>query len=141
MKDIEVIKFPRGFKKRNLKKMIKVMEGVENNNFTMSIFSHTNECGTIGCILGHCKPALDTAGEFFERDFSEWGDWYLGLPPETESMDDTIWVYLFSSSWDVVDNTVEGAIARMKHCLDLGGVPADAKAQLYFGAELTYKIN
>lgn len=69
------------------------------------------ECDSVGCMVGHLT-AIDSENVMknytdTDIDFKLWSKDYFGLNKMK-------WHYLFGSDWSKVDNTLQGAIARMR---------------------------
>jgi hypothetical protein len=74
---------------------------------------HTPECNSVGCMVGHLTAIdADNIGKNYIRSdgsikFAQWSTYYFELEVYE-------WGYVFSAAWAEVDNTLEGAIARMR---------------------------
>ena len=92
-------------------------------------FRSPSDCGTVGCALGHAPltPGLETIpldfpihyilGEPQGRQL-EWDSYALrifGISPESDAG-----AFIFSSGWTPVDNTPQGAAARIRYLLKHG---------------------
>ena len=84
-----------------------------------SIIEDKFSCKTAGCVIGHCI-VLDTklAKELFAQysvntAYMIWSEEFTGLENHTLE-----WKWCFSSSWKYSDNTVKGAIRRIKALID-----------------------
>jgi hypothetical protein len=96
--------------------------------FTLSV-AHRLECGTIGCAVGHgpCAGIDPEPGEewtcYSDRVFVEHGS--------------DEWDWLFDMEWADVDNTPQGAAARIRYLLE-HGLPYDWQAQHGGAVSLCY---
>jgi len=128
--------------RENLSRMADYIETVPQKKFNMRLFrtgeEKNHECGSGGCILGHCtildkNPLpLDSYGDI---NFSAWSLEFTGLNPFCDE-----WNYLFSGDWDGVDNTPAGAAKRIRHFLEKG-LPDDWRGQIEDSAPLSYLKN
>lgn len=82
-------------------------------------------CKSPACVVGHCT-VLDTP-ENRDRCFNgmdgafNYGKWtyeFTGLTPFTR-----VWAWAFAWQWAEVDNTIQGAIARLNYLLIHGEPP------------------
>ena len=116
--------------KENLQKMADYIRTVPQKKFDMEIYrvgSHkTAECGSIGCVIGHCtvldsEPlpmgAWRSDGEGI--DFATWSEKFTGLSTTSDE-----WDWCFSSGWSHFDNTPEGAAKRIEWLINKG-LPKD----------------
>ena len=103
--------------------------------FDMDIFSDVSEwpcephpCGTPGCIIGNA-PLLG----FDAQGDEEYGSYSFRLfCPRGDC-----WEWLFSSDWADADNSLSGAIARIRYTLK-HGYPDNWEAQMLGEAPLSY---
>ncbi len=102
----------------NLQKMIKHLKTIDKDKFDMGTYRedasyNTIKCTTVGCIIGHCVILDNNIKEFIviggTIDFTGWSEKFTGI-----NMVSYKWGYLFSSLWETVDNTIEGAIRRLE---------------------------
>jgi hypothetical protein len=77
-----------------------------------------NNCGTAACALGH-GPAAGIPAELEPGYGIDW-DQYA---EENFTEDGNVHDWLFSSFWDGVDDTHQGAAARIRYILDGNEVP------------------
>jgi hypothetical protein len=71
------------------------------------------ECDSIGCMVGHLT-AMD-AENVMENYLNRYGNiHFLNWSRDLFEVEGYEWDYLFNESWAQVDNTLEGAIARMR---------------------------
>lgn len=114
----------------NLSKLANFLEAnVTNEQFSMDHFraggngetipGTKEHCGTIGCALGWGPwvkglevKAIDLHNLAEAVSWSRYSSRVLGV-----SFSDNEWDFMFSGSWVHVDNTVEGAIARIKYII------------------------
>jgi hypothetical protein len=68
-------------------------------------YSHSTECGTVGCAIGHGPFAGIAKGEE-----EEWED-YVNRAFGTDQYE--IFMYLFDSEWKYFDNTPQGSANRI----------------------------
>jgi len=128
--------------KENLLRMAKHLKNVPRKLFSMEMFRYCDnsgdmipECNSVGCIIGHCV-ILDEWEEvpkvFGVIDFLQWSEKFTGilsLSPE--------WHWCFSGKWSTVDNTVDGAIARIIWLLE-NGLPENWHKQMCGKQPLCY---
>lgn len=125
--------------KENLTKLADfVEENISQENFDMFVYRRDrtngvptaffgfNDCGTVGCLLGWAPfvKGLEPKDSHFEfsshhnkdfLDFETYSEDFFGL--ETYSDE---WVCLFSGDWKMVDNTVTGAVKRIRDFVNHG---------------------
>jgi hypothetical protein len=105
----------------NKERLLKAADWAEKNikpeMFDMLKFrrgsDYSPECNSLGCMVGHLT-AIDAENvednyinDYGRINFGQWSKDYF----EVKGFE---WYYLFSSYWAKVDNTLEGAIARMR---------------------------
>jgi hypothetical protein len=73
----------------------------------------TPECDSVGCMVGHLT-AIDSENVMKNYIMSDGSIHFLNWTMDYFEVDGYEWDYLFSSYWAEVDNTLEGAIARMR---------------------------
>lgn len=125
--------------RENLLKMADYVATLDQEMFDMGSFlvKHGRGCGTIGCIIGHCKEFFDKK---FDRElnYNLIGDHLAWSVTFTDlNSDSNEWDYLFSGKWFFVDNTPLGASKRIKHFLE-HGLPADWSEQMENECKLSY---
>ena len=76
---------------------------------------HMN-CGTVACVMGWAKACMIQPN--VRVDYDKLADFLFGLEKH-----DAAWEWLFGGSWAGIDNTVEGAIKRIKYYINCGKVP------------------
>lgn len=111
---------------------------------TSEAVEYTGACPTVACCLGFGVAAgieplpCESWGAYAERCFGSANAINLGLEDE-DLMDRSagmrLWNFLFSSGWVEVDDTREGAAARIRYALDRGLPSADAIEQMHSGYE------
>ena len=138
-------------RRANLKQLAEYLETVAQDVFDMENYqlidgevpgssygvdTLEHNCGTAGCAIGHGPnagiPALSHEsweGYSFRCFIPKFNDRYFS--PE--------WLWCFSSDWCNVDNTPQGAAARIKWVLDYGKAPADWSKQMNGEAPLCYR--
>lgn len=76
-------------------------------------------CGTSACAVGWAAvihPTLSRKVEYTALAQKLYGDWFhINSEP---------WEFLFGGSWDIIDNTPEGAAKRIRFLLEHEGIPA-----------------
>jgi hypothetical protein len=92
-------------------------KNIDPKMFDMGHFregQHTKpECDSTGCMVGHLT-AID-AENFVENYLNSYGNInFLNWSRDYFEVKGYEWSYLFHESWAEVDNTLEGAIARMR---------------------------
>lgn len=92
-----------------------------------------SDCGTVACAVGHGPAAGIPLGRtFVDRHTTAWSglksttiDWdgYSGrnFAPHFESA----WQWMFGGDWGSIDNTAQGAAARIRYVLKHGDAPDD----------------
>lgn len=87
-----------------------------------------NLCGTSCCLLGHAPKFFGVDENDFhhnscqEFDYLYFSKRVFGVYWDlSERLD-----FVFSSDWSAIDNSVEGALKRLKYVLDGGKVPTNA---------------
>lgn len=110
---------------QNLRKAADYIKTIPQEFFDMSFYratredNKTPECGTIGCVVGHCtildrKNVLDY---YIDVDneimFSEWSVDFFKITGDE-------WDFCFSCSWALVDNTPQGAAKRINYLIHQG---------------------
>jgi len=83
-------------------------------------YTKTNICGSAACSLGYAPETLNMSMEEINQfrhwigiDFNEIGEKYFGISNSNDP-----WDFLFSADWYPIDNSIEGAIARISFVLD-----------------------
>lgn len=108
------------------------MESYEQGSDEYNLSTH---CGSVGCVIGHGSIAIRR-----KRSGESWRDFCHSLfGINVLRQGDGAWSWMFNSSWSRVDNTPEGAAARIEWFL-ANGVPENWEAQLYRGEPLCYSI-
>ena len=114
--------------KERLRKLAEyLLTKVPEEKFDMEVYRQEGNtahiCGTAGCALGWA-PAIMSPYTFYKyktgtKDldvlFNNISMKYFGIDWYEE-----VWVYLFSANWVTVDNTPQGAAARILYFLDHG---------------------
>lgn len=72
--------------------------------------THSNECGSVGCAIGHGPYA---GIEKTERDWLEYSERVFGIDRRAVE-----WDYVFDDKWSAYDNTPQGAARRLQEVLD-----------------------
>lgn len=102
-----------------LEQWIPLLEQIHEDSFTMayyrSVWSDTGDaiCRTSGCILGHMTAYAQNPipkGDYNNINFEQFSGTELGIVFGTY-----LWEYLFAERWQKVDNTLQGAIDRIKY--------------------------
>lgn len=84
-----------------------------------SLIDDNFSCKTAGCVIGHCivldtKLAKELVSVYsVNTAYMIWSERFTGLENHTLE-----WKWCFSSTWKYVDNTVKGAINRIKLLID-----------------------
>lgn len=121
--------------RENLVLMAEHIAKIPQKDFSMQIYrgkgktdSHTFECNTVGCILGHCvqldKPNNIPWINNINIDFTKWSMEFVGISPLSND-----WSYLFSPHWVTGDNTPHGASRRILYYLHMG-LPRNWREQI-----------
>lgn len=105
-----------------------------------------NKCGTAACALGHTPYVgelsdvfmnfmknhdlimvdLDHNGKLTTTLDLEFIDWetlsyeVYGISDDFNTQTADLWTFMFSGNWDRVDNTIDGAAARIKYVIKYG---------------------
>ena len=121
--------------KANLKKAIyHIKHNVKKKNFDMGVFrigdNSSPECGSVGCIIGHCTVLDDPANlsrfTYGDIKFCHWSYQFFGIYKNSaESI--LIWDFMFSGLWSFGKNTPtkKQAVKRMKYVLKHGTYPSE----------------
>lgn len=81
------------------------------------------KCGTVGCMIGWfptvpgLEPMVDDIDKFTGFDYDKYSDRILNDSDSPE------WYFLFANEWKLYDNTLKGALKRIKYILDGNGIP------------------
>lgn len=132
---------PTKINERNLLRMADLIEKIPQSQFNMSYYrikgdSDTVECGSVGCIIGHCTK-LDSSSNISRFpsgtiDFTAWSAKFTNVKHGSMA-----WNYLFSSLWKDVDNTPIGSAKRIRHYVK-NGLPKNWEKQMDGNADLSY---
>lgn len=125
--------------KDNLLKMADHIEKVPQEMFDMGVYrcgdEITPECGSVGCIIGHCT-VLDNEPlpryEYGNIDFNAWSEKFTGI-----DLWDEEWDFLFSGAWERIDNTPTGAAKRIRYFVG-NGLPENWIEIIYGEKPLPY---
>lgn len=82
----------------------------------------TQECGSVGCIIGHCS-ILDTPENFYSFNyFSDWSEYFFGIEEGT-----TLWDFCFSGDWgaDTKTNNKTQSLLRLQYVIENEDYPDD----------------
>lgn len=87
-------------------------------------------CGTVACLLGHIVFYMSLSKKYPQFQVQK-GEGYVDYGMRLFSPKDTDWCggaddvfdFLFDFQWFEVDNTFEGALARMRYMIENRGVP------------------
>lgn len=134
----------------NLKKLADFVSTIPQENFNMRILrdsqdSGSKHCNSVGCIMGHMTAIIpDSEIVYFlktqEIDFYQTASKWLNLST-TNSKDDGIFQFIFHFLWSNVDNTVQGAVNRIKYLIKYKQLPDNWKDQLSGRSPITYNEN
>lgn len=117
----------------NLRRMSDYLKGPLQAEFNMEFWSdRPNECGTVGCVIGHASTVFRKHGS---EPWSDFGGRVFGVRPWSNAFR-----WLFDSVWSKVDNTALGAAARIDYFL-AHGVPSDWLQQMTGKAPLCYSVD
>jgi hypothetical protein len=105
----------------NKQRLIEAADWAEKNinpqQFDMERFRSGNrgnpECDSIGCMVGHLT-AIDAKNIMENYITSDIGIKFAKWSRDYFEVEGYKWNYLFSPAWTEVDNTLSGAIARMR---------------------------
>ena len=119
--------------KQRLKRLAEyLLTKVPREKFDMAFFRNGEHnrhiCSTAGCALGWAPAIMlpsthrkylrsEEVYESINKLYHIIGEKYFGIEPFHDS---EIWDYLFSYSWSRIDNTPQGAAARILYFLDHG---------------------
>lgn len=124
------------FKIDNLNKLADYLEEhVQETQFDMSGYRmHKPKCGTVACAIGWSPDAIPEIRVKYgpKYDWLEIAEYFVN-----RSDDDYSWTWCFSGAWTGFDNTVKGAVRRLRYLahhhrpppwfnremLDKGGMP------------------
>lgn len=90
---------------------------------------YLTDCGTVGCAIGHGPYA-----GIPKTTFESWDNY----ASRVFTADFRALLWCFSSFWDAVDNTAEGAAKRILYLLRTGSAPDDYMEQCDGTASLSY---
>lgn len=144
----------------NLRRAVEHLKTIDQSQFDMSFYvaniidgeklqlyypknvEYVNECGTVGCVVGHCavldpdyfkKKVINRPSHLKELNpylYTDWSERFFDVKDEE-------WEWLFGERWSVYDNTISGAIARIELYVNQEKTPdefyeADFKIDVYF---------
>ena len=89
-------------------------------------------CDTVACAAGH-GPSAGVAAE----DGEAW-DTYVGRAFGADDREDKLYIWIFAPEWEVIDNTANGAAARIRYFLE-HGLPENYHQQWQGEAPLCYE--
>jgi len=104
-----------------LNKLADLLETIDQDNFDMGDFSNGDKaaryvediCGTVACAIGYgplIEPPVEDDYEITQQfSYFDYSERVTGLPHES-----TLWEFMFSSKWWLVDNTPSGAAQRIR---------------------------
>lgn len=98
------------------------------HHFGMRNYRDRQPCGVVACAIGHGPAAgigVSSPVAIGTKDY-EPSSWEQYSAEHLVSWDTIDWVFLFSSAWASVDNTPQGAAARIRHWLAEGLPPEPA---------------
>ena len=108
-----------------------LLNKVPANKFDMSLYrigtDREHICGTAGCALGWA-PAIMAPSTFlrYRSEFEDVDDLFTNISTKYFGIEgwryEGDWAYIFSGNWCSIDNTPQGAAARIRFFLD-NGVP------------------
>jgi hypothetical protein len=103
--------------------------GLDSSGGDVLYPSKAPSCGTVACAVG-CGPYAGIAPEPVEgwRAYSD----------RVFDLNAPAWLWLFSTDWSEIDNTPQGAAARIRWLLDKG-LPGNWKSQMFGRAPLCYR--
>lgn len=125
--------------RKNVDKLLTYLEGGQlRAGFTMGQFSsyeseRVEDCGTAGCIIGNGpdagipKSADENWRKYGTRCFNSY-----------DKLD--IWDFMFHASWEYVDDSLEGAVKRVKYALE-HGIPLPTEDEEYDAEDYIQNIN
>lgn len=140
--------------RENLAKLAAYLERkVPQKNFDMAVyrgikrkgkiepelFKGEDDCGTVGCVLGWAPlvKGLAPIPTEYDRDdsalrFADYCERVFVVRPHS-----FVWGWLFASKWEYIDNTPEGASARIRYLLKHGKKHVKKKVRIWsnLGAE------
>lgn len=123
--------------KRNLVRMANYLWNLPQESFGMNIYLKNvggieigpdeHECGSIGCVIGHSIYLQDIEGK--KGDYL-WVDVATSIFGE-DNFSDGYGRFIFSSDWELEDNTPQGAARRIIHVLTGGEYTDDFDPSVY----------
>jgi hypothetical protein len=91
------------------------MKYYRSNEGKNTAYYNSTDCGTVGCLLGFVPECIPVV----ESDYNSKKLYFYGYATRVfKSLTDEQCDFLFSSQWKEKDNTLQGAIARLKYFLD-----------------------
>jgi hypothetical protein len=131
----------------NLKKLAEFVSTIPQEKFNMSILRDVNagfsnkHCNSVGCIVGHMTSIIpeDQIIYYLSTDsinfFATARNW-LDIQEKQSTA-----LFLFSHVWGETDNTVTGAVNRIKYLLKYKQLPDNWRDQMEGRSPLTYNEN
>lgn len=101
--------------RENLLKMAEYIATIPQEKFSMETYMDDENCGSYGCIIGHCALLDPTFEDTGMNSYGKWSLSFTGIDSDSAE-----WEYLFSDRWYNTDNTPIGASNRIRHFLDHG---------------------
>lgn len=133
------------------KEMYEFLDWLQENatpeQFDMSVFRDDREfdkiivCGTAACVCGWMPPYFKSKDWEIPYEDDKCIDFYdiperFGFDPLTHTEE---WDWCFGGLWVGTDNTIEGAIARIKYLYEKG-LPENSGAQKRGEAPISYGV-
>lgn len=124
-----------------------LQENVIPGNFDMADFREnmSNDkievCGTSACVCGWMPQYFKSRGWEIPYDQDQCIDFHLmprrfGIDPKHNALQ---WDWCFAGWWSGTDNSVEGAIARIKYLYE-NKLPINWRDQMFGGVKLSYTV-
>lgn len=127
----------------NLEKLATYLEsGILQGKFDMEVFADGEcypayrpeaNCGSVGCAVGHGPYAGIPI--FLDEDWFDYAQRVFGV----SLSDQADWEWLFDPQWNTLDNTPQGAAARIRWFLK-NGLPSNWYEQLRGRDSLCYAV-
>ena len=122
--------------------MADYIETIPQEQFNMKTYRsgslESKECDSIGCVIGHCiildSRPIDDFPKLIDNyiGYSKWSEKFTKLSRYSPE-----WSWCFSSDWEGVDNTPEGAAKRIRYLVN-HGLPENHREQRLGIVPLTY---
>jgi hypothetical protein len=131
----------------NLKKLADFVSTIPQEQFDMSILRDLRDnfsdkhCNTVGCVVGHMMSIIPD-GEIIYYNHTDRINFFLTARRWLDiTSGQSVSLFLFSHLWEKTDNTVNGAVNRIKYLIKYKQLPSNWQDQLEGITPLTYNEN